>query len=316
MDNPFPYSRSNKRYHTWDYYLRERYGGKVFKVSLDGGFSCPNIDGTCGTGGCTYCSYAFRRQTPESLLDQFEAGKALLHKKWPDAARYIPYLQANTNTYAPLEELRAKYEVLLAQKNVVGLAIATRADALPEPVCDYLAEISRRTDLMVELGLQSASDKTARRIHRGHDWAAFLEGYRKLTARGIPVCIHIIDGLPGENRAQMLDTARKIAALSPACVKIHLLHILKGTPMAEEFAACPEDFRMMDRDDYVQTVCDQLELLPPETVIQRVTGDGLRDQLIAPLWSMKKLVVLNEIDKELARRNSWQGRRRGCAATI
>lgn len=169
---------------------------------------------------------------------------------------------------------------------------------------------------MVELGLQSASDETARRIHRGHDWAAFLEGYRKLTGPGIPVCIHIIDGLPGEDRAQMLDTAREIAALSPACVKIHLLHILKGTPMAEEFAACPEDFRMMDRDDYVQTVCDQLELLPPETVIQRVTGDGLRDQLIAPLWSMKKLVVLNEIDKELARRNSWQGRRRGCAATI
>lgn len=141
MDNPFPYSRSTSRYHTWDYYLRERYGGKVFKVSLDGGFSCPNIDGTCGTGGCTYCSYAFRRQTPESLLDQFEAGKALLHKKWPDAARYIPYLQANTNTYAPLEELRAKYEVLLAQKNVVGLAIATR----PTPFRSRSATTWRRS---------------------------------------------------------------------------------------------------------------------------------------------------------------------------
>lgn len=307
-ENPFPYSHSNKRYHTWDYHLRKKFGGKVFKVSLDGGFSCPNIDGTCGTGGCTYCTYAFRRQTPESLLEQFEAGKAMLHKKWPDAAQYIPYLQANTNTYAPLDELKAKYEVLLRQENIAGLAVATRADALPDAVCDYLAELSRRTYLIVELGLQSASDKTARRINRGHDWAAFLEGYQKLSARGIPVCVHIINGLPGEDAEQMVETARKTAALRPHCLKIHLLHILKGTPMAEEFAARPDDFRMMERAEYVKTVCDQLELLPPETVIQRVTGDGLPDELIAPLWSRRKLVVLNEIDKELVRRNSWQGK--------
>ena len=307
-DNPFPYSHSNKRYYTWDHFLREKFGGKVAKISLDGGFSCPNIDGACGRGGCTYCSYAFRRQTPGTLLAQFEEGKTLLHKKWPDPAGYIPYLQANTNTYAPLSELKAKYEILLSQEKVLGLAVATRADALPEEVCNYLEEISRRTFLMVELGLQSASDETALRINRGHDWHTFLNGYQNLAGRGIPVCIHIINGLPGESRTDMLETIRAVAALRPACVKIHLLHILKGTPMAEEFMQKPEDFRMMERGEYVKTVCDQLELLPPETVIQRVTGDGLKDELIAPLWSLKKLVVMNEIDKELVRRDSWQGK--------
>lgn len=308
-ENPFPYALANKRYRTWDYHLKEKFGGKVFKVSLDGGFSCPNIDGTCGRGGCTYCAYSFRRQTPESLLTQFEQGKAMLHKKWPEARQYIPYLQANTNTYAPLPELQAKYELLLGQPGVVGFAVATRADALPDEICDYLEEINRRTYLIVELGLQTAFDETARRINRGHDWETFLAGYQKLAERGIPVCIHLINGLPGETPEMMEETVRKVAALRPHCVKIHLLHILKGAKMAEEFAACPADFSMMELPDYVRTVCNQLELLPPETVIQRVTGDGMKDQLMAPLWSLKKFVVLNEIDKELARRDSWQGKR-------
>lgn len=307
-ENPFPYAVDNKRYRTWDYHLKEKFGGKVFKVSLDGGFSCPNIDGTCGKGGCTYCSYAFRRQTPASLLEQFEAGKAMLHKKWPDAVGYIPYLQANTNTYAPLPELRAKYEILLAQPGVVGLSVATRADALPEEVCDYLAEINRRTYLIVELGLQTAFDETARRINRGHDYRTFLEGYEKLRSRGIPVCVHLINGLPGERPEMMLETVRQVAALRPHCVKIHLLHILRGTRMAEEYAARPEEFGMMELPPYVSVVCSQLELLPPETVVQRITGDGMKDELIAPLWSLKKFVVMNGIDKEMVRRDSWQGK--------
>ena len=306
--NPFPYALANKRYRTWDYHLKQKFGGKVFKVSLDGGFSCPNIDGTCGRGGCTYCAYAFRRQTPDSLLAQFEAGKAMLHRKWPDAAQYIPYLQANTNTYAPLPELKEKYEILLAQPGVVGLSVATRADALPEEVCDYLAEVNRRTYLVVELGLQTAFDETARRINRGHDVAAFHDGYRRLSAGGIPVCIHLIDGLPGETPEMMRETVRRVAVLRPHCVKIHLLHILRGTRMAEEYTACPGAFQMMELPAYAAVVCDQLELLPPETVIQRVTGDGMKDELIAPLWSLRKFVVMNEIDKELARRDSWQGR--------
>ena len=305
--NPFPYSDSNKRYYTWDYYLRRRYGSKVFKISLDAGFSCPNIDGTRGKGGCTYCSYAFRRQTPASLLEQYIQVQQTLHHKWPEANLYIPYFQANTNTYAPVEELRAKYEVVLNQPGVVGLSIATRADALPDDVCQYLHELSGRTDLMVELGLQTIHDQTAVRINRGHTTAEFLEGYHKLTALGIPVCIHIINGLPGETKEMMLETVRAIAQLKPACVKIHLLHILKGTRMAEEYLR--GDFQTMELEDYCETVCDQLELLPPETVIQRVTGDGMPDELIAPLWSRKKFVVMNTIDQELYRRNSWQGKK-------
>ena len=213
--NPFPYSDSNKRYYTWDYYLRQKYGGKVFKVGLDAGFSCPNIDGARGRGGCTYCSYAFRRQSPEDLLIQYRQVQETLHHKWPEAVRYIPYFQANTNTYAPLPELKAKYEAVLSEPGVVGLAIATRADALPEDVCDYLEELSHRTDLMVELGLQTIHDPTARHINRGHTTAEFYEGYEKLRKRGIPVCIHLIDGLPGENREMMLETAWAVAALRP-----------------------------------------------------------------------------------------------------
>lgn len=306
MTNPFPYSNTNKRYHTWDYHLKETFGEKVFKVSIDGGFSCPNIDGTRGRGGCTYCSYAFARQTPQDLLTQFEEGKAMLHKKWP-AQKYIPYFQANTNTYAPLAELKEKYEILLSQPGVVGLSIATRADALPEDVLDYLEELSHRTYLVVELGLQSAKDETAKRINRGHSYAEFLEGYEALQRRGILTCVHIINGLPGETREDMLETVRKVAALKPHCIKIHLLHIIRGTKMAEEYAR--GEFQAMTLMDYAETVCDQLELLPPETVVQRVTGDGLKDSLIAPLWSLKKFVVMNEIDKEMERRGSWQGKK-------
>ena len=305
--NPFPYSDSNKRYYTWDYYLRQKYGGKVFKVGLDAGFSCPNIDGARGRGGCTYCSYAFRRQSPEDLLIQYRQVQETLHHKWPEAVRYIPYFQANTNTYAPLPELKAKYEAVLSEPGVVGLAIATRADALPEDVCDYLEELSHRTDLMVELGLQTIHDPTARHINRGHTTAEFYEGYEKLRKRGIPVCIHLIDGLPGEDRGMMLETARAVAALRPFSVKIHLLHVLRGTPMAEEYLA--GGFQTMEMEEYCETVADQLELLPPGTVIQRVTGDGLKEELIAPLWSLKKFVVMNTIDKELYRRDSWQGKK-------
>ena len=304
--NHFPYSDSNKRYHTWDYYLRHRYGGKVFKIPLDAGFSCPNIDGTRGKGGCTYCRYGFIRQTPESLVRQFEEQKELLSRKWPDAVGYIPYFQANTNTYAPVEELREKYEAVLSLPHVLGLSIATRADTLPDEVCDYLSEVAGKTDLMVELGLQTIHDETALRINRGHTTAEFLEGYQKLASRGINLCVHLINGLPGETREMMIESARAVAALKPKSVKIHLLHILRGTPMAKEYER--GEFSVMEMEDYCETVCDQLEVMPPETVIQRVTGDGLPDELIAPMWSRKKFVVMNTIDQEMYRRDSWQGK--------
>ncbi len=304
--NPFEKSLANKRYYTWDYHLKEKFGGKVFKVSLDAGFSCPNIDGSKGVGGCTYCAYSFKRQTPDDLLIQFKNGIDALHKKWPDADKYIPYFQVNTNTYAPLSELKAKYETVLSQEGVVGLSIATRADALPDDVLDYLGELNKKTYLIVELGLQTIHDVTAQKINRGHKFECFLEGVKKLNDRNIPVCVHIINGLPGESYDMMIETIREISKLNIHCIKIHLLHIIKGTKMAEEFLR--GEFKEMTLPDYVKTVCDQLELLSPDVVVQRVTGDGLKDSLIAPLWSLKKFVVMNEIDKELKRRDSYQGK--------
>ncbi len=288
--------------------MRQKFGTKVCKVPLNAGFTCPNRDGTKGFGGCSYCSEMgsgdFAGDVALSLQQQFEQVRHQLHKKWPDAL-YIPYFQAFTNTYAPVERLRATFEPMLLPQGVVGLAIATRADCLPDDVVAYLAEINDRTYLTVDLGLQTIHDKTAEKIRRGHDYATFLEGYRKLQAAGIPCCIHIINGLPGETREMMLDTAKAVAALHPHSVKIHLLHILKKTAIAKDYA--DGKFEAMTLPDYVSVVCDQLELLPPETILQRVTGDGKKEDLIAPLWSLKKFVVMNEIDKELQRRNSYQG---------
>lgn len=306
IENPFPYRMADsiKRYHTWDYHLKEKFGGKVFKVSLDGGFSCPNIDGTRGVGGCTYCSYAKRTVAPADLLTQYEGVKATLHKKWA-VAQYIPYFQANTSTYAPLTELKEKYELVLSQPGVVGLSIATRADALADDVVDYLAELNQRTYLIVELGLQTIHDDTARRINRGHSYEEFLAGYEKLASRGIAVCVHIINGLPGESKDMMVETMAEIARLNLHSVKIHLLHIIEGTRLAEQYLA--GEFAAMTMEDYVEVVCDQLELLSAKVIIQRITGDGLKASLIAPRWSLKKFVVMNAIDQELIRRNSYQG---------
>lgn len=307
MENKFKYSLDNKRYHTWNYHLHTLFGGKVFKVALNGGFTCPNIDGTKGTGGCTYClsgSGDFAGDPSHSIVTQFEEVKARMLKKWPEG-KYIPYFQANTNTYAPAEVLRQKFEPVLAQPDVVGLALATRADCLHEDVLDYLSELNERTYLMVELGLQTIFDETGDRINRCHTYAEFLEGYQKLKERNIKTCVHLILGLPGEDRAMMLESAKAVAALRPDCVKLHLLHILKGTKMAQQYEN--GEFDTLTLEEYVNIVVDCLEYFHEETVIQRLTGDGGRDTLIAPLWSLKKFVVLNEIDKEMVRRNTYQG---------
>ena len=228
----------HKRYRTWSGELRRRYGQKVCKIPLNAGFGCPNRDGTCGISGCTYCSGLqsgdFGGDPSLSIEEQFAQMRAVFDKKWP-GAQYIAYFQAGTNTYAPVDVLQSFFEPVLAFPDVVGLAVATRADCLPEPVLDYLADLSCRTDLTVELGLQTVHDETARRIGRGHDYETFLCGYRALTYRGIRVCIHLINGLPGENRRMMLQTARQVAALRPYAVKIHLLHLLRGTPLAAEY---------------------------------------------------------------------------------
>jgi radical SAM protein (TIGR01212 family) len=209
-----------------------------------------------------------------------------------------------TNTYAPADVLRCLYEEALSFNGVVGLNIATRADALPGDVVELLREIAGATHLTIELGLQTIHDETALRINRGHDYAEFLGGYERL--RSLDVCVHIINGLPGEDKEMMLETARALAVLRPQSVKIHLLHILRGTRMASEYEH--DDFETLTLDEYAGIVVSQLELLPPETVIARITGDGMAGELIAPLWSRRKHMVINEIDKIFVRRDSWQGK--------
>ncbi len=305
-----PTQFGSKRYRTWNTYLQDRFGHKVFKVMLDGGFVCPNRDGTVAQGGCTFCSKRgsgdFAGLRKDDLVRQFNEIKVRQHEKWK-SGKYIGYFQAFSNTYAPVEELREKYQVILEQEGVVGLSIATRPDCLPDDVVDYLAELNERTYLWLELGLQSAHERTAERINRAHDFQCYKDGVNKLRSHGIRVCTHIINGLPGEDHAMMMDTARAVADLDVQGIKIHLLHLLKKTPLVKEYEA--GEFSLMEKDEYVKIVCDQLEVLPPDMVIHRLTGDGGRDQLIGPLWSLKKWEVLNAIDWALEARESWQGKR-------
>ncbi|WP_088227994.1 TIGR01212 family radical SAM protein [Desulfosporosinus sp. FKB] len=301
---------SEKRYVTLNEHLRERFGEKVFKVSLDAGFTCPNRDGTLGRNGCIYCSergsgdFAGRQEL--SIHDQFSEVKERMKKKWPKA-KYLAYFQAFTNTYAPIERLRELYEGSLKEEGVVGLSISTRPDCLSDEVINYLDELNQRTYLWVELGLQSIHDRTLEFIGRGHDYEQFLRGLERLHSRGIRVCAHIILGLPGESKEEMMETALAAADLPLQGLKIHLLHVLKGTPLAAFYEAHP--FDLMTKEDYVSLVVDILEILPPQMIIHRLTGDGPPDDLIGPLWSRKKWEVLNAIDAKLMERDTWQGKK-------
>ena len=310
--NPYPNSDTNKRYYTYDYYLRRIFGVKCAKLPIDAGFTCPNIDGSCAVGGCIYCSARGSGDfAPESILpisEQIARQKEIYARKW-DTSHCIAYFQAHTNTYAPVDRLRELYEAALREEGIVGLNIATRADCLPDDVVEYLTSLAERTTLTVELGLQSSSDATARLINRGHTYAQFLEGYEKLrrASQRIGICVHIIFGLPGEGDSDMLQTVRDVAALHPDQVKIHLLHVLRGTPLAAMYEKGL--YESMERERYIRLVADALELLPPDTVIGRLTGDGKSDDLLAPLWSAKKTTVINDIDKLLYTRDAWQGKR-------
>jgi len=307
---------TKKRYNMQSAYMKRRFGKKTVKISLNGGFTCPNIDGTKGTGGCIYCSAKgsgdFGGNSCVSVAEQFDEVRSRLVNKWGDDLFYIPYFQANTNTYAPIERLKKLYGEALACENAVGIAISTRPDCISEETADYLAELSRETYVTVELGLQTIHDRTAALINRCHTYGDFLRGYEMLEKRGINVCVHIINGLPYETREMMLATAEELGRLRPHAVKIHLLHIIRGTVLAEMFGR--GEFAEMSMEDYIETVCDQLERLHPDTLIERLTGDGDRETLIAPLWSRDKKSVLNGIDKEMRRRDTVQGIRNGFVA--
>ena len=305
----FKYSDTNKRYHTLDYFYKHKFGCKVFKVSLNGGFTCPNIDGTVGTRGCIYCSRLgsgeFAGKSCDDLVKQFNDVKNMMNNKW--SGKYIGYFQARTNTYAPVSVLKEKYETILGLDDVVGLSIATRPDSISDECLDYLSDLNKRTFLTVELGLQSIHESTNKLINRCHTLDCFVDMVNKLRSRNINVVVHIINGLPYETHDMMIDTVKFINKLDIQGVKIHMLHIVKNTDLAKMYEENP--FHVLTRDEYVNIVCDQLELLRPEIVINRITGDPKKEDLIEPSWLLKKFCVLNEIDKELVKRNSYQGKK-------
>lgn len=299
----------DKRFHTWNYEMKEQFGEKVFKVSLDAGFTCPNRDGSIAKGGCTFCSARgsgdFAGSRRDDLVTQFNKIRDRQHLKWPNA-KYIGYFQAYTNTYAPVEELREYYEVILQQPGVIGLSIATRPDCLPDDVIDYLAELNERTYLWLEMGLQTIHESTSELINRAHDTACFEDAVRRLRARGIRVCTHIIYGLPQETHEMMLDTLHAVSRMDVQGIKIHLLHLMRKTPMVKQYEAGLLQF--LEKDEYIQLIVDSLEQMPPDMIVHRLTGDAPRDLIIGPMWSMNKWDVLNSIDKELVRRGTWQGK--------
>lgn len=305
----FKYSDSNKRYYTLDYYYKHKYGCKIAKISLNMGLTCPNKDGKVGYGGCIYCSklgsgeYAGDKNKP--LKEQFDEVKNVMIKKWPNA-KFIAYFQANTNTYAPIEKLKKAWEEVLTYDNVVGINISTRPDAIEKECYDYLEELNKKTDLVVELGLQTIHDKTSKFINRCHDLNSFETALNELNKRGIKVLVHVMFSLPYETKDMMLDTIKYLSNKNIWGIKIHMLHILKGTLLAKIYEQ--EKFPILTKDEYVQIVCDSLELLPENIVINRLTGDPKVDDLIEPFWLVKKFCVLNDIDKEMVRRDSYQGK--------
>lgn len=322
--NPYKYSDSNKRYMTYDWYMKKRFGGKIARVPLDIGCTCPNMDGTCGHGGCIYCKSGSRSAVGETLEEQYRSGVAVASRKWKPIG-FVPYLQANTNTYGDAGYLSRMYERSAAMEGAVMLDIATRADCLGDEIVREIVKIAEQIPVTVELGLQSTNDVTAELIGRGHTFADFVDGYTRLreasaeinrtmseSADGldfprISIGVHLINGLPGEGREDMLRSTADVAELGPELVKLHLLHVLRDTGLATLYES--GEYVPLEREDYVTTVCDQLEILPESTVIGRVTGDGIADDLLAPEWSRRKTEVANEIDKEMYRRGSWQGMR-------
>ena len=304
----FKYSDSNKRYYTLDYFYKHKFNSKVFKVSLNAGFTCPNKDGTKGIGGCIYCSKMgsgeYAGDKSKDLVTQFNEVKDIMLKKWPNA-KYIGYFQANTNTYAPINILKEKYETILKLDNVVGLNIATRPDAISDECLDYLEELSNRTYLTIELGLQTIHEKTSKLINRCHSLECFENMVKKLREKNINVVVHIINGLPYETKNMMIDTIKYLSNLDIQGIKIHMLSILKNTKLAELYKK--EKFKLISREEYIDIVCDELEYLREDIVVHRITGDPKVSDLIEPDWLVKKVTILNDIDKEMKRRNSYQG---------
>lgn len=304
----FQYTLDNKRYHTLNYFYKTKFGTKVFKVSLNGGFSCPNLDGKVGFGGCIYCSKSgsgeFGGDKSKSLTEQFNEMTEVVNKHHIPC-KYIGYFQARTNTYAPVEVLKEKYEEVLRQPNVIGLNIATRCDAISDECLEYLEKLSKRTFLTIELGLQTIHEETSKLINRCHTVKQFDEMVHKLRERGINVVVHIINGLPFETEDMMLETVKHLNTLDIQGIKIHMLHIIKDTGMANLYEKT--HFHVLSKEEYIDIVIKELEILDPKIVVNRITSDPDKDTLVEPRWLCEKCQLLNDIDKEMVKRNTYQG---------
>ncbi|MGL4730644.1 MAG: TIGR01212 family radical SAM protein [Clostridium sp.] len=300
---------NGKKYHSLNYFLRNKFGKKIFKISLDAGFSCPNRDGKVSKGGCVFCSERgsgdFAGNRNFSITKQFEDIKEMMSKKWKDG-KYIAYFQAYTNTYADVETLRAKYEEAISQEDVVALAIATRPDCFNKEIFDLIEEYSNRIYTWVELGLQSSKDETAKLINRGYKLEVFENTVRELRNRNIDVVAHIIFGLPKETREDMINTVKYVAKSGIQGVKLHLLHVMKNTPLERMYEKNMLEF--MTQEEYIDLICESITLFPQDMVIHRLTGDAPRNLLVGPMWSLKKWEILNAIDKKSQDEDLYQGK--------
>lgn len=297
-----------KRYHSLNYFLRQKFGCKVFKISLDAGFSCPNRDGTISKGGCIFCSERgsgdFAGDSKFSISHQFKDIKEMMNKKWKEG-KYIAYFQAYTNTYAPVEVLRKKYEEAVKEEGVVALAIATRPDCLSNEVLNLLEEFNKNIYIWVELGLQTSNDSTAKKINRGYDLDTFKKAVTELRKRNIDVVTHVIFGLPYEDREDMINTVKYVSDCNIQGVKFHLLHLMKNTPLVKLYER--GELKFMTQNEYVDLICSAIAITRPDIVIHRLTGDAPRNLLIEPKWSLKKWEVLNEIDNNMKVNGIYQG---------
>jgi uncharacterized protein len=301
-----------KRYYDLKSYWINSFGCRIYKLPIDAGFTCPNRDGRVAADGCIYCDPrgSALRQAGElpSVGEQIRRGKEFYRRRGK-AEKFIAYFQTFTNTYAPADTLKALYDEALAEEDVVGLSIGTRPDCVPDETLALIRAYAQQYHVWLEFGLQSIHDRTLQAINRGHDAAAFIEAVRRASGGPLRICAHIIVGLPEESRTDIMETARAIAGLPITGIKIHSLLALKGTVLGEQYAR--GDVALMTREEYVGTVCDILEIIPPEMVIQRLTADGYREIFLGPAWAGNKLAVLNAIDRELEVRDSWQGKRYG-----
>lgn len=308
-NNPYPYSMDNKRYQTYSYYLKTNYHQKLAKIPLNCNFTCPNRDGSKSYFGCYFCSSKGSGDSVEGfhedLKTQFKAGLLRARNKWPEC-KGIAYFQSYSNTYADLKVLKDIYDPFFEDDDVSQIAIATRADCLQDEFLDYLSNKTAKKEVWIELGLQSIHEKTMDSLNRQHSTQEVETALKKLQERNIKTCIHIINGLPGETKDMMLETAKWVADQHPTAIKIHMLHLIKNTVLHRRYKLKP--FPLLSKEEYVNIVCDQLEVLPADMIIERLTGDGIAEDLAAPFWTIKKTSVINDIDTELFKRNSYQSK--------